>query len=95
MVFIALTFLNLMYVIFLGLRKKYFMNETKAFLYNISIKTLFTSVVIGLLEGTSYSHGFDIPWWGFSLSSFVIILSFTCLFIGILKIKNKLYSMFK
>ncbi|WP_157821978.1 hypothetical protein [Tenacibaculum sp. Bg11-29] len=53
------------------------------------------SIVIGLLEGSSYSHGFDIPWWGFSLISFVLILSFTCLFIGMLKLKNKLYSMIK
>ncbi len=49
------------------------MLNLKMNILKICVISLVVSITLGLLVGTSYSHGFDIPWWIFSILFFVMI----------------------
>jgi len=88
MIFFTLTLLAFTYTIILGLRKKNASRQPKKYLRSILIIAILVSIISGISEGTMYSHGIDIPWWVFSLVTFVITLSTAMLLIVLIKIKS-------
>jgi len=87
MIFLILTFFTIIFTIVLGIRKKYASVQPKKYFLLIFITSILISLISGIVEGTTYSHGIDIPWWIFSVVSFIIILMTAIILIGLMKIK--------
>ncbi|MCL5244490.1 hypothetical protein M4I21_01640 [Cellulophaga sp. 20_2_10] len=56
-------------------------------MYVVSSIAVIVSLAIGLLLGTAYNHSVDIPWWIFSILSFIIIVLPSIVVLGILRIR--------
>ena len=65
-------------VLIIGVTKRSALKKTKEYIKGVSVIAILSSFVVGLLEGTWYSHGFDVPWWIFSILS--ILFMFLLLF---------------
>ena len=65
------------------------MKEPQKYLQKCSIAGIILIPVVGLSEGTFYSHGFDIHWFIFGLANFFVILLTALIITGSLKIYAK------
>jgi len=64
--------------------------DARKYLKICSIAGIILIPVVGLSEGTFYSHGFDIHWFIFGLANFFVILVTALIIVGSLKIYAKL-----
>lgn len=89
------TLLTTLFIFIVGVYNNYAFNEAKSFLQLVVKVALGTSLLGGILEGSIHSHGLDLPWYLFSISSFLIVIVFSLLLIGLVRmvfvLKNKNY----
>ena len=74
-----------MYGLFFGAAKE----DSKKYLKKCSIAGIFLIPIVGLSEGTFYSHGFDIHWFIFGLANFSVILVTALIIVGSINIYAK------
>ena len=90
MTLILFCIITIIFTIFFGVYKKYALFKTKKYFRFIFLTNIILSFISGILNGTFYSHGFDIPWWIFSFVFFLIILTTSIFVIVIFKfLKNE------
>ena len=87
MIFIFFIIITLTYTIAIGIYKKFALIKPKKYIKLISIITIIISLIYGISEGTFYSHGFDVPWWIFSIAFFIIILTTAIILAILMRIK--------
>lgn len=68
--FVVISFLS---AIIFGLKNKYAFINTKKYFLHLSVIGTVASLILGLAQGTFYSHGFDIYWWLFSITNLLAI----------------------
>ena len=82
---IASFIITVIYGLFIGAAKK----DSRKYLQKCSIAGIILIPVVGLSEGTFYSHGFDIHWIIFGLANFVVIVLTALIIVGSLKVYAK------
>ena len=87
MIFLVITLIGMILTIILGLRKKYALKQPKRYFKLMALIALILSLISGIVEGTSYSHGVDIAWWIYSVLSFIIIMLTTIILRSIIRLK--------
>ena len=86
MFFLTASVISFIGTIIYGVVYDFAKNETQKFLQRCSIIGLILIPVVGLGEGTFYSHGFDIHWSIFGVANFLIILITAFALIGLIKL---------
>lgn len=90
MVFLISTITSLLATVIYGVLFGAAKRESKNYLQKCSITGIILIPVVGLGEGTFYSHGFDIHWFVFGLANFLVILLTALMVVGGVKIYEKI-----
>ena len=83
MIFFIISVASIIFTIVLGIQKNYAYVKTKEYFNYIIIFAIVIGLLSGLIEGTWYSHGLDIPWWVFSILNFLLLLITAVVIIGL------------
>jgi len=89
MIFLIAVALSFIFVIIYGVVNNYAKNEPKQYLLRSTIVGIILIPIVGLSQGTSYSHGFDIHWYIFGFANFILILVTSVILVFITKIYAK------
>jgi len=86
MLFLISTAIIVLVVIVYGIKNGKAKYQPLQFIRNSLLIGGVISVIVGMSQGTFYSHGIDIYWYMFSLTTFCLIVVTVIIFVGLLKL---------
>lgn len=89
MFYIIIIILTIISALTLGIFRKNAVTQPKKYIVVVSAIGLVVSLIMGLYIGTAYTHGFDIPWWFFSILFFIMILVPCLILVALAQLKLK------
>ena len=90
MVILVAVTLSFIITIIYGIHSCYGKQEPKKYIQRCIISGIILIPVVGLSEGTFYSHGIDIHWFVFGVVNFIVIFITSLILVGMVKLHDKI-----
>lgn len=92
MIFLILVSICILATISYGIKNNYAKVSPKKYIQKCIIVGLILIPIVGLSQGTFYSHGFDIHWSLFGVVNFIVILVVSLMLVGIVMLYENIKS---